>query len=89
MEDKKNINPQHIIISVISGFILGAYLFGSKESNIKNKIKNEIINYKSNKTIESIKKQELKQIKQSLIGLLEKMISELKKESKDGELKKN
>ena len=84
METKKTFNTSHIILSFIGGFAIGSYIFGSRNNKIREKIEDEITNYTSdNKLIESIKEEEGKAIKENLVSLLEKVLTELKPEKTD------
>lgn len=86
MESKSTFNINHIIISLVGGFALGAYIFGSKNNKIREKIENEISNFsKDNEIIKSIKEEESIIIKENIISALEKILSELKPEKKDEE----
>lgn len=84
MESKSTFNINHVIISLVGGFALGAYIFGSKNNKIREKIENEISNIsKENELIKSIKEEETVIIKENIISALEKIISELKPNKKD------
>lgn len=79
MESKPSFNINHLLLSIIGGFAIGAYIFGTKKNKIREKIEREIADYSNNnEIINSIKNEETQIIKENIISALEKIISELK-----------
>lgn len=87
MESKSSFNFNHLLISLASGFALGAYIFGSKNNKIREKIENEISNIsEDNEILKSIKEEETEKIKENIVSALEKIINELKSKNKNEEI---
>ena len=85
MKESNEKSVYAFLIGITLGIAGGAYLYSRKNSKIRNRIEEEILDlYENNKELNEIQLQEVNNIKTSLLNIISDISDRIKESMKDG-----